>query len=296
MISAVRRARVEVGGPDRVDGVDVRGGVGGLLLAQAPRAEGRPDPASDRRRSTWTRRGAPTTTGCECSAGSPPGRPRDRSTAVSTRRNPSARCPGGSPAASAEACPHARMRSAVPAGSGIWLVWLSKRLDLAVERVGDVDEHRGIRRRHHVDLRRHPRLEPLVEQLGMGEGVAGIRVHGRERRVTAGEMVRVARVDALVVAIGRLAQHPLRAHAPDLAGDVAPQVERRHETAVRVAEEGEIGDADDLRRRGLLDAPEVGELGAGRCRCGGRRPRRRWRCSRPLRSRRRSTGRCSPRR
>ena len=49
---------LEVGRPDRVDGVDVRGGVGGLLLAQRRRAEGRPDPASDRRRSTSTRRGA----------------------------------------------------------------------------------------------------------------------------------------------------------------------------------------------------------------------------------------------
>ena len=79
--------------------------------------------------------------------------------------------------------------------------------------------------------------------------------------VTAGEMVGMARVDALVVAIGRLTQHPLRAHAPDLAGDVAPQVERRLEPAVGVTEEREVGDADDLRRRGLLDAAELGELG-----------------------------------
>ena len=33
------------------------------------------------------------------------------------------------------------------------------------------------------------------------------------------------------------------------------------QTPVRVAEEREVGDADDLRRGRLLDAPEIGELG-----------------------------------
>ena len=46
--------------------------------------------------------------------------------------------------------------------------------------------------------------------------------------------------------------HPLRAHPADLAADVAPQVEARFEAAVGISEEGDVGDADHLRRGALL--------------------------------------------
>ncbi len=40
--------------------------------------------------------------------------------------------------------------------------------------------------------------------------------------------------------------------------DVAPKVERRLEPAVGIAEEVQLGDADDLRRRRLLGTPRLG--------------------------------------
>ncbi len=119
----------EVGRPDRVDGIDARCGFGGLLLTQRQTAEGRPAPASARRRSTWTPRGAPRASGW-------PGEPSgsaSRSSGVSTRRNPSARWPAGSPAARRG---HAPRPDALFGARGVGHLArvAEQRLDLAVER------------------------------------------------------------------------------------------------------------------------------------------------------------------
>ena len=64
----------------------------------------------------------------------------------------------------------------------------------------------------------------------------------------------MARVDAHVDALGRLADDPLRPDVTDDPRDVAAQVEGRFEPAVGVAEEVQVGDTDDLGRGGLLRA------------------------------------------
>ena len=107
-----------------------------------------------------------------------------------------------------------------------------QRVELALERVGDVDEDVGRVRGGEVDLADRPGLEALLEQLGVGERVAGVRVHRGHGRLARGEVVGMAGVDALEVALRRRADDPLRTHPADHAADVAPQVEGRREAAV----------------------------------------------------------------
>ena len=73
----------------------------------------------------------------------------------------------------------------------------------------------------------------------------------------------MARVDAVPVAIRRLHQHPVGAHHPDDAGDVAPEIERRLDAAVGVAEEVQVVHAHHGRGRGLLLAALGSHLDAG---------------------------------
>jgi hypothetical protein len=135
-------------------------------------------------------------------------------------------------------------------------------LELAVERVGDVDEHVGGARGGEVHLAGRPGLEPLVEQLRVRERVAGVGVDRRHRGLTGSEVVGMARVDALEVALRRLREHALRTHPPDLSADVAAQVEARLEPAVGVAQERDVGDADHLGRRPLLRLADLDHRGA----------------------------------
>ena len=161
--------------------------------------------------------------------------------ACSTRRKPSAeRCPAREPGSCSRASPRP---APVPGGSQLPLDRpcrdrasgsrvAEQRFDLAVDGVGDVDEHVGVRRRHHVHLARDPRpRSPRRAAPDARRGCAASGYTAASVAVTAGEVVGMARVDALVVAIGRLAEHPLRAHATDHARDVAPQIERRRPDA-----------------------------------------------------------------
>jgi LmbE family N-acetylglucosaminyl deacetylase len=66
-------------------------------------------------------------------------------------------------------------------------------------------------------------------------------------------VVGVAGVEALEVALRRRADDPLRTHAPDDAADVTPEVEGRRQPAIGMAEERDVGDADDLRGGELLE-------------------------------------------
>ena len=52
----------------------------------------------------------------------------------------------------------------------------------------------------------------------MGERVAGVGVHGAHRRLARRQVVGMAGVDGVPVALGRLGEHPFR---PDLADDPA---------------------------------------------------------------------------
>ena len=96
----------------------------------------------------------------------------------------------------------------------------------------------------------------------MREGVAGVGVHRRHRRLTGREVVGVTGEDALPIALRRRAQHALRTNAPDLTGEVAPQVECGGEPAVRVGEEREVAHSHRLGRGRLLRPADAGDLGA----------------------------------
>ena len=145
---------------------------------------------------------------------------------VSTRRYDSASRPSGSPPSGRVGRVPAPDALVEPVGVGDLADVAPQRLELALERVGDVDERRRCRRpsARYISADR-PRLEALVEQLGVGERVPGVGVHRGHGRLAGGEVVGMAGVDALEVALGRLADDPLRSHPADHAADVAPQVE-----------------------------------------------------------------------
>src|SRR5215212_6077436 len=97
----------------------------------------------------------------------------------------------------------------------------------------------------------------------MCERVARIGIDGAQRRLAGRQVIRVTRVDALVVALWRRAHDPLRLHRADHARELAAQIERRLEATVWVAEEDEIGDADVLGCFGLLDSAKLGHVWSG---------------------------------
>ncbi len=140
----------------------------------------------------------------------------------------------------------------------------AQRLELALDRVGDVDDGVALRHRHEVHLVHRVRLEPLLlEQLHVGEGIARIGVHRAQRRLSRGEVVRMAREDALVIALRRLRHHPLRAALADHPGDVATQLDGRLHLAVGVAEKDDVGHAHDGGGGGLLAATQLRDLCPG---------------------------------
>ena len=54
----------------------------------------------------------------------------------------------------------------------------------------------------------------------MGEGVAGVGVDGAQGSLAGPEMVRMGRPDAFPIALGGLADHPLRTDLSDDSGNV----------------------------------------------------------------------------
>ena len=99
----------------------------------------------------------------------------------------------------------------------------------------------------------------------MGEGIARVGVDGADRRLTRGQMVRVAGVDEVPAPLGRRGEHPFGPDLADDPADVTPQLDGGVEPPVGVAQEPHIGHAD-LRRRGPLLA--LAQLGHVRSRHG----------------------------
>ena len=97
----------------------------------------------------------------------------------------------------------------------------------------------------------------------MGEGIARVRVDGTERRLTSGEVIGVAGIDAIEVAQRRWGYDSLGSDTADDAGEVAPQLQADHQAPVGVGEKGQVGDSDGGRRGGLLDPPRLTHLLAG---------------------------------
>ena len=77
-----------------------------------------------------------------------------------------------------------------------------QRRDLAIEGVGDVDDPVRARGRHHPELGHRMGLETLVEEFGVGEGVAGVGVGGANGRFPGDEVVGMAGADPVPEAIG----------------------------------------------------------------------------------------------
>ena len=154
---------------------------------------------------------------------------------VLTTRTASAKRPSGSPASSrvhrrSSLAPSSRS----PPGSGSWLLCAQQRLDLAVDRVGDVDVVRRLgaagAEPHLVD---RPRLEALGFELGVRPPVARVGVHRGDaspRRPRGGRdgSRRCGRVP-----LRRLRHHALRPHLADHAarcrgaGRASPRPGRR---------------------------------------------------------------------
>ena len=130
---------------------------------------------------------------------------------VSTRRYDSASRPSGSPPSWRSAVFQLPDALVEPVEVGHLARVAAQRVDLALEGVGDVDEHVGGAAVGEVHLGHRPRLEALLEQLGVGERVAGVGVDRGHRRLARREVVGMAGVDALEVALGRLADDTLRA-------------------------------------------------------------------------------------
>ncbi len=137
-------------------------------------------------------------------------------------------------------------------------------LDLRFDMIGDVDEMVEFGTGHHPYLGDGMRLEALVaQQFREGELVASVGIDRRQRRFAGGEVIRVAGVDAIEVANGRLAEHDVGLHLADHAAQTLAQFEIGNDATVGVPEEVQFGDAEDLRCGGLFDPADLGHAGAG---------------------------------
>ena len=160
--------------------------------------------------------------------------------------------PFGQPGRSARSRPSSfAPSSSVASGSGKLALVRHQRLDLAVDRVGDVDVVRdaGRARRPSRPASTVHGSKPSSASSRMRPTVARVGIDRGDRRLARREVVGMARVDAVPVAIGRLRQHPVGRTCADHAGDVAAQLERRLDAAVGVAEEVQVVHADDRGRR-----------------------------------------------
>src|SRR2546421_2943047 len=136
-----------------------------------------------------------------------------------------------------------------------------ERLDLEVHDLADVHDDVRILPLHDVDLAHLVGLE-LRHQLGEREMVARERVHAIQRDA-ADDTVVAVRGAELVGAQGVLADEEIGAVASDLAGDLAPQLARVLDLAVRVAEERHLLDAEGARGVALLLLTDGGQPRGG---------------------------------
>ena len=138
-----------------------------------------------------------------------------------------------------------------------------QRVELAVDRVGDVDERRR-RRSPSSGTSRRPSTARSLRRAAPG-GRTGCARRGTPRPAwrhrPPGDRGGWRRCAAKLRS-GDWRDDALRAHPADDAADVAAQVEGRLEAAVGMTEEGDVGDADHLRRRPLLGLADLDHRGA----------------------------------
>ena len=126
-----------------------------------------------------------------------------------------------------------------------------QRLDLAIDSGGHVDGIRGFHTLH-PDLVDRPWLDHFLEQLGKRKRVARIRIDGAQRGLPRRNVIGMAAVHAIEVALWRLGNHDTRANAADDRTDVGAELEGDLHTTIAMTEEVQVGHADDVRRVGLL--------------------------------------------
>ncbi len=152
----------------------------------------------------------------------------------------------------------------MPSGSPIWLLWhmsaSTLRSTVPVVSTAIVTSG-GAGRPHDPEFGHRPGLETLhVEQLGMGERVAGVGVDGTDRGLAGGQVVGVAGVDEVPIAFGRLGEHALGPYLADDPADVAPQFLGGLDPPVGVPEEVHVAHADHGGGGALLVLAQRGHL------------------------------------
>ncbi len=95
---------------------------------------------------------------------------------------------------------------------------------------------------------------------GWANGLRGIGVHRRHRRLAGGQMVGMAGIHEVPIALGRLGDDALGPHLADDAADVPAQLHRGLHHAVGVAEEPYVVDADHCGRGALFVLSQCSHL------------------------------------
>ena len=102
------------------------------------------------------------------------------------------------------------------------------------------------------------RLQPLaLQQLPVGEGIAGVGVDRADGGLGGGQVVGVGGEQPGPVALRGLGHHAVGALLADDPADVAAQLVGHGQLTVLIPEEGDVGDADHLGRRRLLGPPDL---------------------------------------
>src|SRR5215510_4936419 len=123
----------------------------------------------------------------------------------------------------------------------------AERRALEGEGAADVDPGVGLKRSAHEHLLHLVGLEALVEELAEDGPRLRRREHRVERRAGDRAMIRMVEVFAAVPAHRRVAAHDdVGPRAPDDAGQIGPQCQRRLERAVLVAEQDQVFHAENL--------------------------------------------------
>ena len=223
--------------------------------------------------------------GSEPPIGSQPPQPRrrDGSFEQDRERRPA---PGRSPAAPRPVARAPASARSTSSGS-TWLTWAQDRAPRRARTCSATSTHRfGSSTPVRSTWRTfHGSRCSIGPQLGEVQVVARRGIDRRERRLAGGEVVGMADERVVVEpALRVLGDHEVGPEAADLARDVAPQLERRLQIAIRVAEVDDLAHAEEVGGRALLGTPGGRELLGGDRRILGALARRRWsRRSRPAR-------------
>src|SRR5215213_7586725 len=112
----------------------------------------------------------------------------------------------------------------------------AQRIDLAIERCGNIDDFVRVLRTKEPDLGGLVRLESLLEMLGEIEGIARGRVDGIRRSQTDGAVIGMERIRAKWI----VRDDHVRLMCPDHAHDLLAQVEIRHERAIWATQKDDL--------------------------------------------------------